>query len=169
MCMPSAPRRVASSCCGEITLFSSIEASSHEAYPGMSPFRVVVKDVETWSGIWAARKCELKTQLYNQTKKYYKIFEPFFDAFWGYGWAALRLGRGGGTWANVPFFWTLRKYFWAWLLICSTKSNKLKTLPQSNCDQKCRVSYFKTWITVFEPTKSSIFFQSRSNLRNIEE
>lgn len=61
----------------------------------------------------------------------------FLDAFWGYGWAAFLLGRGGGTCSLVPFFWTFRKYFCAWLLI---------------------------WITVFVPTYASIFFQSRSKL-----
>ena len=31
---------------------------------------------------------------------------------------------------------------------------------------KLKYKEIRTWITVFEPTKSSIFFQSRSNLKN---
>jgi len=33
--------------------------------------------------------------------------------------ARWRLGYIGGSPAASPSFWTLRKYFWAWLRICS--------------------------------------------------
>lgn len=67
----------------------------------------------------------------------FNIWQPFLEAFCGYGWEDLRFGRGGGTCAVVPFFWTFKKYFCAWLRICKNtilkqtigppKSNKFPT------------------------------------------
>ncbi len=44
---------------------------------------------------------------------------PGGAAFCGYGWLERRLGRGGGTRSPVWFFCTFRKYFCAWLRICT--------------------------------------------------
>ena len=61
----------------------------------------------------------------------YLINVPFLWAFWGYGWAAFLLGRGGGRCSPVPLFCTLRKYFCAWLRICKI-TDKLTCLMQEN-------------------------------------
>jgi len=45
--------------------------------------------------------------------------------------------------------------------LCSTQS---KTFMTASANFQTQVAFKITWITVFDPTNASIFFQSRSNL-----
>lgn len=94
----------------------------------------------------------------NNFRKHIMFFRlvdgPFFGAFCGYGWAALRLGRGGGTCAPVPFFWTFRKYFWAWLRIwfqtntfnmCKNSMDKARKILKLEKSQALNESFYAKW------------------------
>lgn len=117
--------------------------------------RWIYSECKTWfnhTGRWSLvrscrlrknRSCMLWCWITNQpqyikiNQKDIKQDKPFLEAFWGYGWAALRFGRGGGTCALAPFFWTFKKYFCAWLLICQKSSS------ENNTNKKKTVYYFK--------------------------
>lgn len=102
----------------------SIEGESGlKTYPDSSKPDDVWKDPDscesTGADKYGIRESGIALSLcYNNNHTRNELCWPFFEAFWGYGWAAFLFGRGGGKCSLVPLFWTFRKYFCAWLRIC---------------------------------------------------
>jgi hypothetical protein len=93
-----------------------------------------------------------------------------------------RLGYCGGSPAASPSFWTLMKYFWAWLRICThtlsqpvpstsnlhSSSRGTGRIPPKRKQPQARIGHdLVTWMVVLVRTCSSIFFQSRPNLKEM--